>query len=177
MYSKRRGVFRTVQVRPVPVWMSYQTYKKCPLPVLMSYRTYRCVRYQYWCRTELTEVSGSRITPLYLLLILIRTWYVTYLLAGIDRLDTWTMENDTGTEDWRIRSNIDHPDQTQRFPAPRISSANHNYRTSSWVLIPGSPAQTYCPLPAAHCSAASLLRCCAAAATITCDVPTISCSR
>ena len=33
---------------------------KCPVPVLMSYRTYRSVRYRYWC-TELTEVSGTGI--------------------------------------------------------------------------------------------------------------------
>ena len=31
---------------------------KCPVPVLMSYRSYRSVRYRY-CRTELTEVSGT----------------------------------------------------------------------------------------------------------------------
>ena len=41
---------------PVPVWTSV------PVPtvlVSMSYRTYRSVRYRYWCRTELTEVSGT----------------------------------------------------------------------------------------------------------------------
>ena len=31
----------------------------CPVPVNMSYRTYRSVRCQYRCRTELTEVSGT----------------------------------------------------------------------------------------------------------------------
>ena len=31
------------------------------LQVCMSYRTYRRVRYRYWCRTELTEVSGTGI--------------------------------------------------------------------------------------------------------------------
>ena len=34
---------------------------KGPVPVFMSYRTYRSVRYRYWCRTELTEVSGAGI--------------------------------------------------------------------------------------------------------------------
>ena len=42
-----KGVFGTVPVFSVPVWMSY--------------RTYRSVRYRYWCRTELTEVSGTGI--------------------------------------------------------------------------------------------------------------------
>ena len=37
---------------------------KCPVPVLMSYRTYRSVRYQYWRRTEVTEVSGTGIDVL-----------------------------------------------------------------------------------------------------------------
>ena len=31
---------------------------KCPVPILMSCRAYRSVWYLYWCRTELTEVSG-----------------------------------------------------------------------------------------------------------------------
>ena len=31
---------------------------KCPVPVLMSYRTYRGVCYRYSC-TEITEVSGT----------------------------------------------------------------------------------------------------------------------
>ena len=69
-YSK--GVFGTVPVFSVPVWMSYRTYRsvryrycrteltevsgtgidvpnllKCPIPVLMSYRTYPSVRYRY----------------------------------------------------------------------------------------------------------------------------------
>ena len=43
----RVGVFGTVPVFLVPAWMSY--------------RTYRSVRYQYWCHTELTEVSGTGI--------------------------------------------------------------------------------------------------------------------
>ena len=34
---------------------------KCPVPVLMSYRTYQSVRYRYWCRAELTKVSGTGI--------------------------------------------------------------------------------------------------------------------
>ena len=34
---------------------------KCPVPVLMSYQTYRSVRYRYVFRTELTEVSGTGI--------------------------------------------------------------------------------------------------------------------
>ena len=42
-----KGVFGTVPVFSVPV--------------RMSYRTYRSVRYRYWCRTELTEVSGTGI--------------------------------------------------------------------------------------------------------------------
>ena len=41
-----KGVFGTVPVFSVPVWMSY--------------RTYRSVRYRYWC-TELTEASGTGI--------------------------------------------------------------------------------------------------------------------
>ena len=41
----RVGVFSRVPVFSVPVWMSY--------------RTYRSVRYRYWCRTDLTEVSGT----------------------------------------------------------------------------------------------------------------------
>ena len=32
---------------------------KCPVPVLISYRSYRSVRYRYWWRTQLTEVSGT----------------------------------------------------------------------------------------------------------------------
>ena len=40
-----KGVLSTPPVRPVPVWMSY--------------RAYRSVRYRCWCRTELTEVSGT----------------------------------------------------------------------------------------------------------------------
>ena len=41
-------------------------FPKCPVPVLMSYRTYRSVRcrysrYRYGCRTELTQVSGTGI--------------------------------------------------------------------------------------------------------------------
>ena len=32
---------------------------KCPVPVLMSYRTYRSVRYRWWRCTEPTEVSGT----------------------------------------------------------------------------------------------------------------------
>ena len=40
-----KGVPETPAVRPVPVWMSY--------------RAYRSVRYRCWCRTELTEVSGT----------------------------------------------------------------------------------------------------------------------
>ena len=40
-----KGVFGTVPVFSVPVWMSH--------------RTYRSVRYRYWCRTELTDVSGT----------------------------------------------------------------------------------------------------------------------
>ena len=57
---------------PVPVLTSYQFTEvsgtgidvpklpKCPVPVLM-YRTYRSVRYRYWCRTEVTEASGTGI--------------------------------------------------------------------------------------------------------------------
>ena len=41
---------------PVPVWTSVPV---PAVPVSMSYRTYRSVRYRYWCRTELTEVSGT----------------------------------------------------------------------------------------------------------------------
>ena len=32
---------------------------KYPVPVKMSYRTYRSVWSRYWCRTDLTEVSGT----------------------------------------------------------------------------------------------------------------------
>ena len=93
-----KGVFGTVLVFSVPVWMSYRTYRsvryrywcrteltdvsgtgidvpklpKCPVPiwksvpvpavpVSISYRSYRSVRYRYWRRTELTEVSGTGI--------------------------------------------------------------------------------------------------------------------
>ena len=81
-----KGVFGTVPVFSVPVWMSYQTYRsvwcrywcteltevsgtgidvvpnlpKCPVPVSISYRTYRVVRYRYWC-TELNDESDSDI--------------------------------------------------------------------------------------------------------------------
>ena len=34
----------------------------CPIPVSISYRTYQSVWYRYWCRTELTEVSGTSNT-------------------------------------------------------------------------------------------------------------------
>ena len=104
-----KGVFGTVPVFSVPVWMSYQftevsgtgidvpnspkcpvpilmlyqitetsgagmkvcigtlgtgidvvpTLPKCPVPVLTSYRSYRSVRYRYWGRTKVTEVSGT----------------------------------------------------------------------------------------------------------------------
>ena len=39
--------------------------RKCPVPVLMSYRTCRSIRYRYWCRTEIAEVSGTgiRVVP------------------------------------------------------------------------------------------------------------------
>ena len=40
----------------VPVWNFIPI---TAVPVSMSYRTYRSVRYRYWCRTELTEVSGT----------------------------------------------------------------------------------------------------------------------
>ena len=94
-----RGVFGTVPVFSVPVWMSYRSYRrvryrywrrtevtevpgtgidavpnltKCPVPVWksvpvpavpvsISYRSYRNVRYRYWRRTEVTEVSGTGI--------------------------------------------------------------------------------------------------------------------
>ena len=56
---------------PVPVLMLYRNYRsvrypyeslyRVPVPVSMSYRTYRSVWYRYWCRTELTEVSGTGI--------------------------------------------------------------------------------------------------------------------
>ena len=46
-WSERTGVLGTVPVSSVPVWMSY--------------RTYQIARYRYWCRTELTEVSGTGI--------------------------------------------------------------------------------------------------------------------
>ena len=45
-----KGVFGTVPVFSVPV--------------RMSYRTYRSVRYRYWCRIEVTEVSGTGIDAL-----------------------------------------------------------------------------------------------------------------
>ena len=60
---------------PVPVLTSYWTYRssmdvvpifpRCPaplwksVPVSMSYGTYRSVRYRYWRRTELSEVSDT----------------------------------------------------------------------------------------------------------------------
>ena len=42
-----KGVFGTVPVFSVPAWMSYHNY--------------RSVWYRYWCRTEITEVSGTGI--------------------------------------------------------------------------------------------------------------------
>ena len=42
-----KGVFGTVPVFSVPVWMSYLT---C-----------RSIRYRYGCRTEVTEVPGTGI--------------------------------------------------------------------------------------------------------------------
>ena len=68
MYIICKGVFGTVPVFSVPVWMSYRTYRsvrhryrcrtgltkvsvpdlpKCPVPVLMLYRNYQSVRYRY----------------------------------------------------------------------------------------------------------------------------------
>ena len=32
---------------------------KCPVPVFMPYRTYSIIRYRYWCRTALIQVSGT----------------------------------------------------------------------------------------------------------------------
>ena len=49
-------VVPTLSKCPVPVWKSVPV---PAAPVSMSYRTYRRVRYRYWCRTELTEVSGT----------------------------------------------------------------------------------------------------------------------
>ena len=73
---------------PVPVWMSYRTYRSvryrygyrteltkvsgtgidvvpnmpnCPVPVLMSHRAYRNVWYRFCCRTELTEVCDKGV--------------------------------------------------------------------------------------------------------------------
>ena len=53
-----KGVFGTVPVFSVPVWMSHQTYRS----VRYRYESlYRYRRYRYPCRTELTEVSGTVI--------------------------------------------------------------------------------------------------------------------
>ena len=63
-------VWKSVPVPAVPVSISFievsgtgidvvPKLPKCPVPVLMPYRTYRNIRYRYWCRTELTEVSGT----------------------------------------------------------------------------------------------------------------------
>ena len=51
----------------VPKWSKYPlpVCKSAPvptIPVSMSCRTYRSVWYRYWCRTELTEVSGTSNT-------------------------------------------------------------------------------------------------------------------
>ena len=43
---------------PVPVWKSVPV---PAVPVSMSYPTDRSVRYRYWCRTQLTEVSGTGV--------------------------------------------------------------------------------------------------------------------
>ena len=43
---------------PVPVWKSGPV---PAVPVSISYRSYRSVRYRYWCRTEVTEVSVTGI--------------------------------------------------------------------------------------------------------------------
>ena len=74
--TNTKGVFGAVPVCPVPVWVSYRTYRslvqvfdvpklpKCPVPVLLlnrTYRRYRNRRYRYPYRTELTEVSGTGI--------------------------------------------------------------------------------------------------------------------
>ena len=34
---------------------------KFPVPVLVYYRTYRRIRYWYWCRTDISEASGTGI--------------------------------------------------------------------------------------------------------------------
>ena len=52
LINSSKGVFGTVPVFSVPVWMSH--------------RTYRSVRYRYWCRTETTEasVTGMKVCTL-----------------------------------------------------------------------------------------------------------------
>ena len=56
---------------PLPVLMPYRTLRsgtdvvpnspKCPVPVSMLCETYRSIRYRYWCRIELAEISGTGI--------------------------------------------------------------------------------------------------------------------
>ena len=53
-----KGVFGTAPVRPVPVWMSYRTYRSVRYRYASLYR-YRRYRYPY--RTELTQVSGTGV--------------------------------------------------------------------------------------------------------------------
>ena len=62
-----KGVLGTQPVRSVPAWMSY--------------RAYRSVRYRFWCRTELTEVSGTGldvVPNLVMRPIPVLTFYHTY---------------------------------------------------------------------------------------------------
>ena len=45
MFKVLKGVFGTIPVCPIQVWMSY--------------RTYRSVRYRYWCRTATGTGTGT----------------------------------------------------------------------------------------------------------------------
>ena len=66
----------------------------CPVPVLMSYRTYRSVWYRYWCRTELTEVSGTSNTGgIYRRYATLRTVTNTPLISLLPR-NGWSLLHD-----------------------------------------------------------------------------------
>ena len=58
MWRYRVDVVPNLLKCPEPVWKSVPV---PAIPLSPTYLTYESIRYRYWCRTELTEVSGTGI--------------------------------------------------------------------------------------------------------------------
>ena len=136
-----KGVFGTVPVSPVPVWMSY--------------RTYRSVQYRYHsCRTELTVVSGTGIIDVVPnlpkcsapVLMLYRTHRsVRYQYESLYRFRRYRYPY--RTERTAVSGTGDVVPNLPKYPVPVLMS----YRThpssgtgTSIVVVPNIPT---CPVP------------------------------